>query len=299
MPKALDWQQDGESWPNRAASRFVLAGGCRWHVQRAGKGAQLLLIHGTGAATHSWADLFAQLAGRFDTLAMDLPGHGFTTAVSRQPRSLPDMSRALEALMQAEAFVPRIIVGHSAGAAIGVNLATAAPQPRPLVIGLNAALEPLSGVAGIVGPVMANALRLNPFAAGMLARSVKDERRVARLISGTGSQVPAAYLGNYARLFRSPAHIAGTIAMMASWDLSGLMQRSDRTGVRLHLIAGERDKAVPPDAAADFARRMDGVTAEILAGLGHLAHEEDAGRVSASIFRAVDAARPAGGKGGG
>ncbi len=290
MPQALDWQRDGADWPNRDASRFVTAGGYRWHVQRAGDGPQLLLIHGTGASTHSWADLFPRLAEKFDTLAMDLPGHGFTTALSRQSRSLAAMTDALRALMAAEAFAPRIIVGHSAGAAIGVNLAMGAPPPLRFVIGLNAALQPLGGIAGLVGPAMANALRFNPFVAGMLARSAGDERRVARLISGTGSDVPAPYLSRYARLFQSPPHIAGTIAMMASWDLSGLMQRSERAGVRLHLIAGERDKAVPPGAATELGQRLASVTAEILPGLGHLAHEEDAGRVFAVMFKAIVAA---------
>ena len=47
-----------EDWPNRAASRYVDAGGLRWHVQSLGDaGPDLLLLHGTGAATHSWAGL--------------------------------------------------------------------------------------------------------------------------------------------------------------------------------------------------------------------------------------------------
>ena len=29
----MDWKTDGRDWPNAAASRFVEAGGVRWHVQ--------------------------------------------------------------------------------------------------------------------------------------------------------------------------------------------------------------------------------------------------------------------------
>ena len=32
------WSRDGRDWPNREASRFVEAGGLRWHVQVAGQG---------------------------------------------------------------------------------------------------------------------------------------------------------------------------------------------------------------------------------------------------------------------
>ena len=49
------WEVDGRDWPNRDSSRFVTAGGLRWHVQVAGTGPVVLLVHGTGAATHSGA----------------------------------------------------------------------------------------------------------------------------------------------------------------------------------------------------------------------------------------------------
>ena len=45
------WEHDGRDWPNREHSRFVTAAGLRWHVQVAGQGPDLLLVHGTAAAT--------------------------------------------------------------------------------------------------------------------------------------------------------------------------------------------------------------------------------------------------------
>ena len=60
MPAPSDrpqWERDGADWPNRAASRFVEAAGLT--LARPGDGRartrpSLLLLHGTGAATHSW-----------------------------------------------------------------------------------------------------------------------------------------------------------------------------------------------------------------------------------------------------
>ena len=93
-------------------------------MQRAGKGEHVLLLHGTGASTHSWAVLFPLLAARFDTLAVDLPGHGFTQSFRRLDSALPGMVHALKVLLAAENFRPALIVGHSAGAAIAVRLAS-------------------------------------------------------------------------------------------------------------------------------------------------------------------------------
>ena len=74
----LVWDHDGLGWPNRDKSQFVDAGGLRWHVQTAGNGPVMLLIHGTAAATHSWGGLLPLLAARYTVVAPDLPGHGFT-----------------------------------------------------------------------------------------------------------------------------------------------------------------------------------------------------------------------------
>jgi magnesium chelatase accessory protein len=65
MVTYLDWAKDGADWPNREASRFVDAAGMRWHVQVMGQGPVLLLLHGTGASTHSWRDVMPLLRAPF------------------------------------------------------------------------------------------------------------------------------------------------------------------------------------------------------------------------------------------
>ena len=69
-----NWSVEGRDWPNRAHSRFVAAGGLSWHVQRMGAGPKLLMLHGTGASTHSFRDLAPLLAEEFDVAAPELPG---------------------------------------------------------------------------------------------------------------------------------------------------------------------------------------------------------------------------------
>ena len=54
-----------------------------------GDGPDLLLLHGSGAATHSWRDLAPLLARDFRVIAPDLPGHGFTETPGGDGLSLP------------------------------------------------------------------------------------------------------------------------------------------------------------------------------------------------------------------
>ncbi|OZA31359.1 MAG: alpha/beta hydrolase, partial [Novosphingobium sp. 17-62-9] len=65
------WDVEGRNWPNRSASRFIETPGLKWHVQIAGEGPVVLLLHGTGAATHSWRDVLPLLAQGFTVIAPD------------------------------------------------------------------------------------------------------------------------------------------------------------------------------------------------------------------------------------
>lgn len=106
------WDVEGRDWPNREFSRFVTADGLRWHVQILGTGPVLLLVHGTGAASHSWGPLVPFVAPHFTVVTLDLPGHGFTALPAAEGLSLAGMARGVGRLMQVLGLQPEIAVGH-------------------------------------------------------------------------------------------------------------------------------------------------------------------------------------------
>jgi magnesium chelatase accessory protein len=289
------WEEDGGDWPNRDASRFVETGALRWHFQRMGRGPALLLVHGTAAATHSWRGLAPLLARRFDVLAPDLPGHGFTDPLPSGALSLPGMARALKGLLRQLAFEPVVVVGHSAGAAILARLCIDRAIAPRLLISLNGALLPFEGMAGHLFPPMARLLFLNPFAPRLFAWSA-DRDAVARLLRGTGSTIDRRGVELYARLMRRYGHVAGALGMMANWDLDALARDLPRLSTRVALLAARGDKAVAPAAAEKACARLPDARVEFLAGVGHLAHEEKPEEVADRIFElaaeiGADAAR--------
>ena len=120
MRQRLDFATDGAHWPHRELSRFVTAAGLRWHVQHAPHpdpaAPTVLLLHGTGASTHSWRVLIPLLQPQVAVLALDLPGHGFSAmpqgdAVA-ELCSLPGMARGVAALLQTLGIAPATVVGH-------------------------------------------------------------------------------------------------------------------------------------------------------------------------------------------
>ena len=291
---APDWSIEGRDWPNRQASRFVLAGGLRWHVQVMGSGPPLLLLHGSGAATHSWRDLAPLLARDFTVVAPDLPGHGFTQAAAGDGASLPGMTRGVAALLSVLAMSPVAAVGHSAGAAIALRLRLdAKPDRADLlargVVSLNGALSPFPGAAGHVFPALAKLLFLNPFAIRLFAWRAARPGAVARLIESTGSRIDVAGLDFYQRLMRTTGHIEGALAMMSRWDLEPLRADLGRIDAPLTLVAAANDHAVPPHVAREAAALTPGASVIDVPKLGHLAHEEAPDRLARIIRDALGA----------
>lgn len=284
MSARLDWAVDGAHWPNRESSRFVRAGGLHWHVQIMGSGPVALLLHGTGASTHSWRDLAPLLARHVTVVAPDLPGHAFTAAPASYRMSLPWMARGLTHLLHALDVAPDLVIGHSAGAAIGARiLLDGAAQARTLV-SLNGAFMPFEHWAGQVLSPMAKLLAMNPVVPQLFAWRASDRAMVEKLLDDTGSKLDAAGVALYARLARTPSHVAGALNMMANWDLHPVLRELPRLAARLMLIAGEADRTIPPSDATRLHRLVPSSELVLLPGLGHLAHEEAPERIAALIL---------------
>ncbi len=278
----MDWNRDGADWPNRADSRFVEARPHRWHVQVAGSGPAILLLHGTGAASHSWRDMLPILARTHTVIAPDLPGHGFTRLGTRRRSALPAMAEDLWTLCDALGLAPDILAGHSAGAGIALAMAQMRPGATR-VVGINAALGGFDGPAAWLFPSMARALAAVPFVPVAVSGMLSATGGGSQILRATGSRVDAAGQRLYARLVASPAHVEGALEMMAQWSTRSVSEALPRMGVPIRLAYGERDGTVPPRVSIEAAARCPSARAISLGPLGHLAHEESPDLAAATI----------------
>jgi magnesium chelatase accessory protein len=284
MPIAKpDWNQAGRDWPNRASSQFVEAGGLRWHVQVAGAGPVLLLIHGTGAATHSWRDMLPLLARDFTVVAPDLPGHGFTGTPAAAGLSLPGMAAGLQALLGRLAVMPVLAAGHSAGAAILIRMCLDGMIAPAGLVSLNGAVLPLPGMQAQLFYPAAKLIAALPVVPRLFAWRASNPATIRSLLQATGSSIDAAGMAQYALLARSPGHVAGAIGMMANWDLRPVERDLPRLATKLTLVVGARDRTIPPSEAGRIRALLPSAELVTLPRLGHLAHEEQPAMVAALI----------------
>ena len=278
----LSFAVDGADWPLRTRSRFVDAGGYRWHLQELGDGPLLLLVHGTGAATHSWRDLAPSLAKSFRVLALDLPGHAFTRPLGRLDSSLAGMAGAVAKLLGTLGTEPAIVVGHSAGAAILARMILDKTLTPKLFVSLNGAFWPFDGFAAPLFSAAAKLLFLNPLAPRLFAWSA-DTKAVEKLMRGTGSVIDPRGLALYTTLFANPVHVASTLAMMANWRLEGMERKLPNLGCASLFLVGAGDRAVPPGPARRLAAGVPQAEFVSVEGAGHLAHEEKPDVVAEAI----------------
>ncbi len=273
---ALDLDRDAPDWPNREHSRLVEAGGLRWHVQVVGReeAPVLLLLHGTGAATHSWRGLVPLLAPHFRMVALDLPGHGFTRKPARALFTLPGMADGVARLLDTLAIEPALVAAHSAGAAVMIRMVLDARiRPKGLV-SINGALRPYGGQANRWLQPLAKGLFLNPLMPRLFAWRAGNEAAVRRLVGNTGSTIDPEGLAQYRLLVSNADHVAAALGMMANWDLGPLARDMGRLETPLLLIAGSNDRAIKSEDAFAVRAIVPHGRVEILRGLGHLAHEE-------------------------
>jgi magnesium chelatase accessory protein len=265
----MEWGAHASDWPMADSSQFILCKPHKWHVQIAGDGPLILLIHGAGGATQSWRHLFPLLARTNRVVAIDLPGQGFTKLGAQGRCGLVEMAEDITHVCMTQGWEPAAIVGHSAGAAIALQMELSAK-----VIGINSALDTFKGVAGIMFPLLAKTLAILPMVADVFIATSTRGQGVQRLIDSTGSKLSASDIMFYRRLCQDRNHVNATLQMMAQWDLSPLINRLDSLKNETLLIATSNDQMVPADVSRRAAEALPNGAVLQTADFGHLAHEE-------------------------
>jgi magnesium chelatase accessory protein len=267
-------------WPNRSNSELIKSDNYNWHIQKFGStGKKLLLIHGTGASSHSWYPLIENLNLEFEILCLDLPGHGFTRALARQKKQLVIIVDQISLLLRNIDFYPNIIMGHSAGAAVAYELAKKI-ETKPNTIAINAAFGQFSGLAGVAFPYFAKIASSTTIPARFLSLLASKEEIVRKLLASTGSIIPELQIKCYQYLFSNTEHVDGTLQLMADWDLGYFLDRLPEETAPIHFLVGDKDTTVPPHISKSWDQSMPNSSLTQFNGLGHLLHEESPSTVS-------------------
>ena len=88
----------------------------RIHYLEAGVGEPLLLIHSVGQSLYTWRNVFAELSDNYRVIALDLPGHGYSSRPDSFTYTADDMATVLNLFLDALNVKSAHMIGFSIGA---------------------------------------------------------------------------------------------------------------------------------------------------------------------------------------
>lgn len=235
-----------------------------------GQGPPVVLVHGWGTSARVWGAQQADLAVDHRVVALDWRGCGR----SSRPAAGNDPAHVVEDLRQVihRLGIDRpVVVGSSIGAVFATELALEEP-------------DLLKALVCVDGP--AHQAASSGFDAAALQAALRADRpgTVAGWVAGwcAPGASPALIDWTVRQILDSGPFIDAHFSAVQGYD-----PRSSLADLRvpLHLIHGEADRQVPVQVAEECAAAARCATLTVLAGAGHLPHQEVPTTFNAALRR--------------
>lgn len=278
---------------NPPLGRFIEVDGVRLHYVEEGSGPPLVLLHGLGSMVEDFvlSGLVSEAARRYRVIAFDRPGYGHSTRPRRLRFNAARQAALLhEALRVLEVRQP-IVLGHSLGALVAVELALQRPSAlRSLVLASGLYFPsprldaPLFAPAAIplLGDLLAHTV------APLLGR-LSWKAWVKAIFAP--APVPAwfARFPEWMALRPSQLRAVGEEAVFAFADTIRAAKRyPELSALPVVLVAGEHDRYVSMHA---HTARLHGLLPHsrllVSPHTGHMVHHSDPGLVLEAIEAAA------------
>lgn len=241
------------------------------HVETAGQGSPLVLLHGWALHSGLWGPLLPWLAARHRVHAVDLPGHGHSAVTD--PYTLDAIVAAVDAAVPAGE--PLAVLGWSLGGAVAMAWARARPAR---VARLALVCTSPRFIAGPDWPHAMGEATLARFGDELsVAYRITLQRFLSLQLHGSDQGRAALALMRkhlFARGEPAPEVLGAALRILGAIDL-----RADAASIvqPTRVIAGDRDTLAPAAAGRWLAATMPGATYAEIAGAGHapfLSHPE-------------------------
>jgi len=213
-----------------------------------GTGPALLCLHGLGGGSYFFSSLADSLANSFRTVAVDLPGCGFSPS-SASGFSFEDCGEVLDELIKESLGGGVTILGHSMGAIIGLMLAS----------GKSASVARLIFVGGLPEPIPEARKRLGERAREVRERGMQGIGDVTMPIvfSKASLQKIPDKVAMYHRLLElnDPVMYADAAEALSRASARDLVSR---VAVPCLAITGTEDHYAPPAYVQEFVKQLPG-----------------------------------------
>ena len=236
----------------------------------------IVLLHGIGSGSGSWAPIMSLLEKKYYTIAWDAPGYNESTHLTQSSPQSIDYSQVLSDFTKLLNLQPYAVIGHSLGALMAVCYAVNHFPNLPKLILAN----PANGYGRAKDEIREAKLntRLD------MLRELGTERmaieRSSALLSPTASSEALALVEwNMKKVTKKGYEQAART--LANGDLTGIAGKYN--GETL-IISSSGDNITPTASAKKIVKSFQGSSLEILSGLGHASYVEDPDMFAKSVL---------------
>ena len=234
----------------------------------------VLILHGAPDEAAVWYPVVEEVAAQGTVCeAIDLPGHGSND--SNQPHSIEGYADWVEAYLTERGLTDLVLVGHSMGALIALEVAGRRNQR----------------LGGIVLFAVGHPMTVAPF---LLDAAETDIERAIALI-GKWSTEPTSddEVANRAKRHTdlSLSQREGTIAraLHACNNYDAALETAEKVQILSTVVTAELERMVPRAAGEPIMERIESVRRIVMPGVGHASQDEAPSAVAAIIVDAATA----------
>jgi aminoacrylate hydrolase len=244
------------------------AAGLWYETGGRGDGPPLILSPGLGGSAAYWAPNLDALAEDHRLILYDHRGTGRSDRALQPDLTVDDMADDVIAIADALEIRRFVLMGHAAGAAIGLSIALRFPERIDRLVAINASAAP--------DPHFLRCMELR-------VRLLRDSGVAAFVRAQPIFLYPARYVSeNHGRLereerhaiehFQGAANVEARIGALAGFDI---LDRLGDIPTGILLIAAEDDMLVPWSCSERMAELMPNARLEIMKG-GHACNVSEA-----------------------
>jgi 2-succinyl-6-hydroxy-2,4-cyclohexadiene-1-carboxylate synthase len=269
--------------------RHVAGDGLALHVTRDGAGPPLVLLHGFTGSAASWAPLAPSLGARYTTLAVDLPGHGESTAPADPARyALDRLAGDLLGLLDALGLDRVAVLGYSMGGRAALHFALAHPD-RVAGLVLESASPGIESDAERAERVASDAALADEIERDGVEAFVMRWEWLALWASQASLPAEVRQRLRTQRLANSARGLANSLRGSGAGADRPVLDRLRGLDVPTLLVAGALDaKYVALGRAMEAA--LPGASLEVVADAGHAVHLERPAELVRLVLRFLDGA---------
>jgi len=258
-------------------SQFVEINGLSVHVRTLGQGEPVfVLLHGFGASLYSWLPVMDALGQMGRVIAYDRPAFGLTERPlaweGLNPYGPEAQVALVTGLLDHFGVQQAILVGHSAGGTVAMQVALAHPERVAALILVDPAVY-AGGLPQWLRPLLSTPQmrRLGPL--------------LARQIQARGPETLELAWHDPARLSAATVELYQRPLQAENWDRAlweftlasrplDLAERLDELTLPVLVITGDDDRIVPTADSLRLAGELPGAELAVISEAGHVPHEE-------------------------